>query len=63
MDVLSFSMGNIIFQLIVMLVPVVITIVIFFFLIKNLIIHSPKRRNKEILDKLDEISKKLDQRK
>ncbi|SFG63220.1 hypothetical protein [Sporolactobacillus nakayamae] len=60
---LSFSMGNIIFQLIVILIPVVITILIIIFLIKNLLVHSPERRNKEILDKLDEISKKLDQRK
>ncbi|MET1247204.1 DUF4083 family protein [Sporolactobacillus sp. STCC-11] len=60
---LSFSMGNIIFQLIVMLILVGVTIFIIIFLIKNLLVHSPERRNKEILEKLDEISKKLDQRK
>ncbi|BBN99578.1 hypothetical protein [Sporolactobacillus terrae] len=60
---LSFSLGTIIFQLITMLILVALSIFIVTFLVKYLIISLPKRRNKEILDKLDEISKKLDQRK
>lgn len=63
MPLISFSMGSIIFQLIVMIILVAFIVFIIIFLIKNLLIHSPERRNKEILDKLDEISKKLDQRK
>ncbi|GAY75385.1 MULTISPECIES: hypothetical protein [Sporolactobacillus] len=60
---LSFSLGTVIFQLIITLILVALSIFIVAFLVKYLVISLPKRRNKEILDKLDEISKKLDQRK
>jgi hypothetical protein len=63
MNMLSFSLGTVIFQLIITLILVALSIFIVAFLVKYLVISLPKRRNKEILDKLDEISKKLDQRK
>lgn len=63
---LSFSLGNIIFQFIIMLILFMISlaiIVIAVLFIKKQMQHAPEQRNKEILDKLDEISKKLDQKK
>lgn len=63
---LSFSLGNIIFQFMIMIILFLISlaiIVIAVLFIKKQMQHAPEQPNKEILDKLDEISKKLDQRK
>ncbi|MCO7177150.1 hypothetical protein ACFP7A_13750 [Sporolactobacillus kofuensis] len=63
---MTFSMGNIIFQFVIMLFLILISLSVIFIIVlfvKNQIRQTSKQQDTEILNKLDEISKKLDQKK